>query len=103
MSEKARLDRMYQVMESARKEELEKNANGLKNIHFKKINDTLYEDNLRFKYPLLDGQQVRAPGWSAGARTWIVSRCTPISLMAVHPRVHLYIMYTPSRHPLDCL
>ena len=46
MSEKARLDRMYQVMESARKEELEKNANGLKNIHFKKINDTLYEDNL---------------------------------------------------------
>merc|ERR1719317_701562 len=46
LSEKARLDRMYQVMESARKEELEKNANGLKNVHFKKLNDTLYEDNL---------------------------------------------------------
>ena len=58
---------------------------------------------MRFKYPLLDGQQVRAPGWSAGARTWTVSRCTPISLMVVHPRVHLYIMYTPSRHPLDYL
>ena len=33
-------------MELARKEELEKNANESKDIQFKKINDSLYEDNL---------------------------------------------------------
>ena len=50
MSEKARLERMYQVMELARKEELEKGANEPKDIQFKKINeDNFGEEKLSAK------------------------------------------------------